>query len=90
MAEQINGIKPDFAACEQQKSKSAVHLGNLINAFVIRFLLNGVMYLTLATRKLPIVWLVSVAEQTGLNLTFPRWDPFQNLPILPNRANSYT
>ena len=72
MAKQRNGIKPDFAACEQQRRKSAAHPGSLINTFIIRFLLNGIMYLTIATRKLPIFLLVSIAEQTGLNLNFPR------------------
>ena len=41
---------------------------SLISAFVFRF--RESMMAALATHKISIFWLVSVAEQTGLNLTW--------------------
>ena len=44
-----------------------VHSRSLISAFVISVLASTIS--TLATSKISFFWLVSVAEQAGLNLT---------------------
>ena len=44
------------------------HLRRLVSAFVIRFIESTIS--RLATSEISIFWLVSVAEETGLNLAF--------------------
>ena len=64
----VIALFPDHTHLLFMLQRSVAHPGSLTNAFVNRFLLNSIMYLTLATHKRPIFWLVSVAERTGFNL----------------------
>ena len=59
----LNARKPVFGGCEQQY----VHTRSLISAFVICLLKSIIS--RLATSKISIFWLVSEAEQAGLNIT---------------------
>ena len=55
--------------CEQQGADQPVHLQSLVSAFVI-LLLESIIS-RLRTSAISIFYLVSVAEQAGLNLTLP-------------------
>ena len=70
----LDARNPVFDVCQQQKRRPAqksadqpAHLCSLISAFVIRLLESFIS--RLATSKISIFKLVSVAEETGLSLT---------------------
>ena len=58
--------KTEPGVCEQQRCRPAAHLHSLISAFVIHLLKSIIS--GLATSEISLFYLVSVAEQTGLNL----------------------
>ena len=56
-----------FGVCKQQRCRSACPSASLISTFAIWLLESIISIFTIS--KISIFYLVSVAEQTGLNLT---------------------
>ena len=61
--------KPDFVAWEQQRPRRFQAAVSQINAFVIIHSLE-IIIAKLAACNVSVIWLVSVAEKTGLSLNW--------------------
>ena len=82
----LNAKKPVFQVCEQQRpADQPVHPRRLISAFVICYLESIISNLLQA--KFQFFLLISVAEETGLNLLSsetPNTGFFMARPLLQN------
>ena len=62
----LDARKPVFGGLRTTKAQNNLRIHSLISAFVIHFLNNFIC--KLATGEIPIFYIVSVAEETRLNL----------------------